>query len=270
MNRKIIILICIMSLLVTTSCYSRGKEEDVVKISPFRIEQSAFLQLYIPNISQSCLITEMIGVSEIDESQEVAESLNLLVKRTRESLNYVDMDVIVFLNISVVSDTAFIEYEFQENTELTEMEEALLLYAIINTAAIPQEIEFVKLTNNSGSKYFFEHYNIEVPLAPSNALLYKDYVSPILPVKGLFDSMIAGRPLTTLEDIEINNIIENLAFEIKRYNILNYEYNKYGDFTTVKTKIVFMDEIYNTKTLDLSFLLELASGRFTIKEIIEH
>jgi len=259
-----------MILSVTTSCYSRGKEENVIKISPFRIEQSAFLQLYIPNISQSCLITEMIGVSEIDKSQEVAESINLLVKRTRESLSFVNMDIIVFLNISVVSDTAFIEYEFQENAELTEMEEALLLYSIINTASTPQEIEFVKLTNNSGSKYFYNYFNIEVPLAPSNALLYKDYVSPITPVKGLFDSIIAGRQLTTLEDIEINNIIQNLTFQIKRYNILNYEYNKYGDFTTVKAKIAFMDEIYNTKTLEVSFLLELTSGRFAIKEIIEH
>lgn len=270
MSRKIIIMICIMSSLVLTSCYSRGKEEEVVKISPFRIDQSAFLQLYIPNKSQSCLITEMIGVSEIDESREVAESLNLLVKRTGESVNFVNMNVIVILNISVVSDTAFIEYEFQENTELTEMEEALLLYALINTASVPQEIEFVKLNNNSGSKYFFEHFNIETPLAPSNALLYKDYVSPIMTVKGLLDQMIEGTPLTSLEDIEINNIIQNLTFQIKRYNILNYEYNKYGDFTTVKTKIVFMDEIYNSKTLELSFLLELTSGRFTIKEIIEH
>jgi hypothetical protein len=89
-------------------------------------------------------------------------------------------------------------------------------------------------------------------------------------VKGLLDQMIEGTPLTSLEDIEINNIIQNLTFQIKRYNILNYEYNKYGDFTTVKTKIVFMDEIYNSKTLELSFLLELTSGRFTIKEIIEH
>jgi hypothetical protein len=253
-----------------TACYSRGKEEDVIKISPFRIEQSAFLQLYIPNKSQSCLITEMIGVSEIDESREVAESLNLLVRRTNESVNFVNMDSIIFLNISVVSDTAFIEYEFQENTELTEMEEALLLYAIINTASIPQEIDFVKLNNNSGSKYFFEHYNIEVPLAPSNALLYKDYVSPIKTVKGLFEAIIDGRALTTLEDIEINNIIQNLTFQIKRYNILNYEYNKYGDFTTVKARIVFMDEIYNSRTLELSFLLELTGGRFNIKEIIEH
>jgi len=128
----------------------------------------------------------------------------------------------------------------------------------------------VKLSNSSSDKYFFSKYNIDVPLASTNALLYKDYVSPIQTVANLLNAIVEKRELPSIADNEVSAILQSITFEIKRFDIMDYEYNKYGDFVTVRSKIIFGDNLSNEKTMELSFLLELLSGRFEIKEIIAH
>jgi hypothetical protein len=266
--KKNLIYIVILSFILS-GCYDRGVEEaDIMKISPFKEYENALVQLYLPNRNLKCIITELSGVSNFDQSNEIMESLNHMKKRTSESYNFVQMKDFNFLNVSVVSDTAFIEYDNLGNTDFTEMEECLLLYSIINTVANTKGVDFVKLTNNSSSKQFIKYYNIEAPFSSTNTLLYKDYQSPIETIKNFLDNVIEGKEPASIAESEINNIIYNLSFDAIGYRIKTYEYNKYGEFITANVQIVLTDSFRNITTVKLSFLLELSGGKFVIKEII--
>jgi len=89
-------------------------------------------------------------------------------------------------------------------------------------------------------------------------------------VANLLNAIVEKRELPSIADNEVSAILQSITFEIKRFDIMDYEYNKYGDFVTVRSKIIFGDNLSNEKTMELSFLLELLSGRFEIKEIIAH
>ncbi len=270
-NRILAMILLLITTVAISGCYHRGiEDESVFKVSPFRVEQSAFLQLYIPNKSQSCLIRELVGVSEIDESREIEEALRLLKKRSTESVNFVNMNSLVFLNITVLTDTVYIEYEFLPETQLTEMEEALMLYAIINTATTHPEIDFVKLNNNHGYTVFFNYYNIEVPLASTPTLLYKDYISPYRSLEGWLEAMMEKREFPFVDELVVSAFHRIKTTPLSNYALESVEYNKYGEYVTMRVKMGLYDDEENRRDVHWSFLLELTGNRFFIKELLDH
>ena len=70
-------------------------------------------------------------------------------------------------------------------------------------------------------------------------------------------------------EAEVRNIFYNTGFDIVSYRLLKYEYNKYGEYVTVKTNIMLQDSSSNLINENLSFLLELINGKYIIKEIVE-
>ncbi|WP_073047328.1 GerMN domain-containing protein [Dethiosulfatibacter aminovorans] len=267
MKNKIMISILAVVILLTTSC--TRSEDDVIRISPFSEEENVYVQLYLPNKSMSCIITELSGVYDLNEAKEIEETLDIMQNRTMESGSFVSMEYLKILNTSVVSDTVFIEYYFDNGNELDEMEECLMLYSIVNTATNYENIDFVKLTNSNGSNYFSKYFNIESPFTPTNTLLYKDYISPIETVEKFLNSVIVKNIPDSAAEAKANNIFYNTGFDIVSYKITKYEYNKYGEYVTVKTNIMLQDSSGNYTNENISFLLELSSGKYKIKEIVE-
>jgi hypothetical protein len=267
MKNKVVILILIMMALIMTSCSK--SEDEVIKISPFSEEENIYVQLYLPSKRMNCIITELSGVYNLDETREIEETLNIMQDRTKESGSFVSMEQLEILNISVVSDTVFIEYLFDHDLEIDEMEECLLLYSIVNTATNYEDIDFVKLTNSNGNNYFYKYYNIESPFTATNTLLYKDYLSPVETVEDFLDAIIVKNIPDNAIEAEVRNIFYNTGFDIVSYRISKYEYNKYGEYVTVKTNIMLQDSSSNLINENISFLLELINGRYIIKEIIE-
>ncbi len=268
MKNKVMILILALMAVFMTSCF-RSENDDVIKISPFSEEENVYVQLYLPSKSMNCIITELSGVYDLNEAKEIEETLNIMQNRTRESESFVSMEHLNIFNISVVSDTVFIEYSLDNSIELDEMEECLMLYSIINTAANYENIYFVKLTNSDGSDYFHRYFNIESPFTATNALLYKDYLSPIDTVEKFLNSIIVKNIPNNVAEAEVSNIFYNTGFDIVSYKISKYEYNKYGEYVTVKTNIMLQDSSSNFINENISFLLELTNGKYIIKEIVE-
>jgi hypothetical protein len=267
MKNKVMILILALMAVLTTSCFR--SEDDVIKISPFNEEENIYVQLYLPSKSMKCIITELSGVYDLNETKEIEETLSIMQNRTRESESFVSMEPLNIFNISVVSDTVFIEYSLDNSIELDEMEECLMLYSIINTAVNYEDIDFVKLTNSDGSDYFHRYFNIESPFTATNALLYKDYMSPINTVEKFLNSIIVKNIPDNVAEAEVSNIFYNTGFDIVSYKISKYEYNKYGEYVTVKTNIMLQDSSSNFINENISFLLELTNGKYIIKEIVE-
>lgn len=268
MKNKVMILILVLIAIFMTACF-RSENKDIIKISPFSEEENIYVQLYLPSKSMNCIITELSGVYDLNEAKEIEETLNIMQNRTKESESFVSMEHLNIFNISVVSDTVFIEYSLDDSIVLDEMEECLMLYSIINTAVNYENIDFVKLTNSDGSDYFYRYFNIKSPFTATNSLLYKDYLSPIDTVEKLLNSIIVKNITDNVAETEVRNIFYNTGFDILSYKIAKYEYNKYGEYVTVKTNIMLQGSSGDFINEKISFLLELTNGKYKIKEIIE-
>ncbi|MBN2285064.1 MAG: hypothetical protein JXQ26_03375 [Tissierellales bacterium] len=266
---NLFIIFLLLVVFISAGCTPKGDEDQVLKISPFNEYENTLLQLYLPNKNLSCIITEISGVSDFDDSNEIMEMLNFMKNRTSESRSFVQMEGINFLTASIVSDTAFIEYDVSEDLMMSEMEECLLLYSIINSVSNIKEVNLVKLSSSTGSKQFMKYYNIETPLAPTNTLLYRDYQSPLSPIENMMNSVMTRKEPNNPTEAEVSDIVYNTEFDIVDYTIKSYEYNKYGEYITVRTQVVFTDSSNNLITIVFDFLLELTGGRFKIKEIIK-
>lgn len=267
MKSKVMISILAIVVLLMASC--ARSEDDVIRISPFSEEENVYVQLYLPSKSMNCIITELSGVYDLNEAKEIEETLDIMQNRTKESASFVSMEHLKIFNISVVSDTVFIEYSLDHSIKIDEMEECLMLYSIVNTATNYENIDFVKLTNSDGSNYFSKYFNIESPFTATNTLLYKDYISPIKTVEKFLNSIIVKNAPDNAAEAEVNNIFYNTGFDIVSYKISKYEYNKYGEYVTVKTNIMLQDSSSNYINENISFLLELTNGKYIIKEIVE-
>lgn len=270
MKKKLILAqIVVIIFFLLSGCFSRGKEVEITEISPFKIKEKSLVQLILPNKSLNCLITELSGVSEFNQENEVKEVLEILRKRTLESNSFVSLGLINFLKLSVVSDTVYIEYAFQDSINLSEMEECLMLYSIVNTVSNYQGIKFVKLSNNNGSKHFLNYFSIEDPLTPTNLLLYRDYVSPIKSIELFLKSANSKKETYSILESQIKNLLFNTGTDIVSYKITDYEFNKYSEYITADIKLVMKDISNNSINKEVSFLLESVNGKFIIKEIFE-
>lgn len=270
MKKKLIlvqIILLIVSLL--TGCFSKVNKENIIEISPFKVENKSLIQLILPNRSLNCLITELTGISEINQEIEIDEVLDLMRKRTLDSDSFVSLELIKFIKTSIVSDTIYIDYSFQDSINLSEVEECLMLYSIVNTVSNYKGIKFVKLSNSNGSKKFLNYFNIEDPLTPTKILLYRDYASPIEAIKKFLNSANIKKETYSILEAQIRNILFDTGTDIMSTNIIDYEYNKYSEYVTVNIKINLRDNSNNSINKEVSFLLELVNGRFIIKEILE-
>ena len=266
--KKITLLIIILFLILFSSCSENNEESDVIKIIPFNEDKNKeeIVQIYLPNINLSCLITELTTIKDITKETYIERSLQRMIMRSLESKSFIDMNIINIMKSDIVDETVFLTIEWKDNVYVNEEEECLILYSLINTVSSMDEIQYVKIINET-KNFFFSKYNIKEAFSPSNTVLYKDYVKPINIVDEILNDYFYNEDIhSNASEKAVKFLNENLS-EYIGYNIKNYYYNQYNTLLTVTIEATFYNEKYSRTDEELSFLLEYNNGKFRIREI---
>jgi len=268
MKNIILIIIIIILLFTFSSCSEDNEESNVMKIIPYNEEknQEEIVQIYLPNINLSCLITELTTIKGITKDTYIERSIERMIMRSLESKSFIDMNIINIIKSDIVDETVFLTIEWKDNVYINEEEECLILYSLVNTVTSMDGVEYVKIINGT-KDFFFSKYNINEALSPSNTILYKDYLKPINSVDEKLNSFFDNANIYSDSSEESISFIEENLSEYIGYNIRNYYYNQYNTLLTVTIEATFYNEKYNRSDEVLHFLLEYNNGKFRIREI---
>lgn len=285
-KRVLVFIILIVFLFTGCENYNIVKEdsENYPIISPFPDKEQKEIILYYPDIEYDYLITEFRKI-EVEEGKKIEEIVMrefLKGPKTNRAKTLVPKGT-ELISIDVINGVAYISFtDDLINKDLSEKDEALLLYSIVNTITEIKDIMNVQiLIEGRSKKIFCNHYKIDRPLHESRFLVNRKYVSPLKAIVGYYNGLknqdyglvMEYMKIVTDDNLDksiIGRYIENKYKEIWNYRINDYIINKYDVELSMEVDMSVYyynsNERYNYKE---KYNLEIERDKFVIIKELE-
>lgn len=248
LNLALLIVFITLALFGCTSDESLKPSEDVKIIEPFKVYKKDYVTVYFVDEKLEKLSEKAVKVEErgIPIEEFLAKTLKQGPK-SKDIKTIIPSDV-EFLSIDLIDKVAYLNLSKNISKEdMTENEEALLLYSIVNTFTGFDNIDKVQiLINGEIKEVLSKHYSIEEPLEFCEALTEK-YINPMQAIAEYYDAIIKRHSYKLQEkiykyDIRGYSVLLDL-FADKRFSDVenfifeNYKINGYGDYFKVEFKM---------------------------------
>ncbi|MBS4535841.1 GerMN domain-containing protein [Clostridium sp. D2Q-14] len=285
MNKSFfIILLSILLILLIIGCQKYDDFDNLGEntqiISPYSTENDFDVALYYPDLSLSRLVRKDIKIKNITNSIEM-EVLQRLIRGINDEniVNLIPRNTKV-LSVEVSDQIAYINFSKDIiEKDITQEEEALLIYSIVNTMTELDSINSVQILINGERKdIFLNYYNIENPLKYSKLIVKEDYVNPINTIEKYY-KMVREKDAANLVGVftkserkdkiayTIKHIEKNIdGYNVKSYIINNYEYSNLID---VEIEVITSEGKSINKNEVFSLVYSNEQNIFKINEIYE-
>lgn len=285
MGKKYILIILIVFLCIfMASCQSYDiileDSNNYPQINPIS-ENSLEVILYYPNKEMEHLVPEIRVVSLSNEkTEEIA--VNELLKGTEEKgLKSIIPKDTEILSLDIVEDIAYISFSSELlDKDYEEEEEAFIIYSIVNTLTnIPTINKVQILIDGKAVDRLSKHYSIREPLGFSDAIVDRDYISPVSVLNEYYNALLEKSysrsidmlDLDDLGNLKTNTLMAYLRNEFKgitQFDIKNYTIYEYGDKTKIDVEILFTYEKNNKKLSSKKVELISNKDKFLIKGLL--
>lgn len=269
MRNKITLLLLILIIIIIYFQFAIIQKEtsELPPIEPFSSYKDFIVTLYYPDISMSKLVPEIRKISNDNAKIEEIIIKELLKGTNNEKLINVIPNKTKLISITTVGDVIFINFSKKIiNKDLTEKEEALMLYSIVNTITQLKNITQVQILIEGEIKEIFQnHFKISESLE-YRSIFMNDYNSPIMVVHEYYNSIIYlnYKKLTELfvdvSKVEIRELLKEFQIDSKNliyYNIIDYSINIVdNENTNVRVKI---KEMYKNEQKDRDYIFYIVN-----------
>lgn len=234
MRNKLTLLLLILIIIIIYFQFAIIQKEtsELPPIEPFSSYKDFIVTLYYPDISMTKLVPEIRKISNDNAKIEEIIIKELLKGTKNEKLINVIPNKTKLISITTVGDVIFINFSKNIiNEDVTEKEEALMLYSIVNTITQLKNITQVQILIEGEIKEIFQnHFKISESLE-YRSIFMNDYNSPINLVHEYYNNIIYSnyKKLTELfvdvEEVEIKYLLKEFRGDSKNiiyYNITDY------------------------------------------------
>ncbi|MBS4537147.1 GerMN domain-containing protein [Clostridium sp. D2Q-11] len=284
MNKKLFLINIIIILTILAGCknyddISQSNDKTPI-ISPYSSENNFDVTLYYPDKNLERLVPKTIRIEDITNNLEI-EVLEKLIEgiKDKDIKNLIPQKTKV-RSIDISDQIAYINLSKEVNKEdITQEEEALLIYSIVNTMTQIDSINSVQILIDGERKDIFSnYYNIESPLKYSELIVKTNYVDPIDTIKKYYDIVKRQDP-SELVDIfkevdkksRIAYGMQHINRDIKQYNIEGFKINNYKQtiLVDVRIKVITNEDKEIDKNHVFSLVYVEEEDVFKISDIYE-
>lgn len=240
-------------------------------ISPFTGDYGSEIMFYFPAANSNKLDSEIRVIDNQNKSYEEIILDEILNGPENRELRNVFPDGLEILSVDVIGQIAYLNFNDKlVNSNLTEAEENLMIYSIVNTMVQSDKITRVQFLID-GDRSSFKNNSIQIsePLDPSNFLKTREFVSPNQFLKKYYSMLITRDELSGFYSDDYEELANSLeSIDIQNIEIVDMSYNKYS--TRLEVKINLSYENSNNEKFDLLQKIELIyTDHYEIKSIEE-
>ncbi|WP_427339460.1 GerMN domain-containing protein [Caloranaerobacter sp. DY30410] len=285
MKSKILIL-ALSFIFFFTGCNKNKtiyeETNSYLPISPFPKKNIHNITLYFPDKDLNYLVPE---IREVDIRNYPIEKIvieELLKGPRNEQLTNLIPSGTRLISTDIIGEVIYLNFSKELIKEgLSEKEEALVLYSIINSAAQIENVDKVQiLIEGEAREVFYKYFTIDKPKEPSSLIINNKYVSPISTVIEYYNNIISQNYIEVANLFHINEeknmnyytigaYFQNYYGNISEYLVKEYKINNYDKFVNVYVVLeLFYNNDMNKKTQEQEFILILENSRFKINEIL--
>ncbi|WP_069649255.1 GerMN domain-containing protein [Caloranaerobacter ferrireducens] len=285
MKSKILILTLIF-IFFFTGCNENkiiyDESNSYLPINPFPEKNIHNITLYFPDKDLNYLVPE---IREVDIRNQPIEKIIIeeLLKGTKnEELTSLIPSETRLISTDIVGKVIYLNFSKELlKGSMSEKEEALVLYSIINSAAQIENVDKVQiLIEGEAREVFYKYFTIDKPKEPSSLIINNKYVSPISTVIEYYDNIINQNYIEVANLFHINgdkninyytmkSYFQDYYGNISKYLVKEYKINNYDKFVDVYVVLeLFYNNDMNKKIHEQEFILILRNGRFKINEIL--
>lgn len=256
--RKKLNLILLIIILLLSGCNNYDViEEDSYNyppINPLPNEGKLEVTLFYPNQQLTHLVPE-IRIINSDNNDLSSTVIEELFKGTdKKGLVNIIPKSIKFLSVDVLEGTAYVNLSSNlKDNNMSEKEEAFILYSIVNTLCKLGNINSVQiLLDGQMSDRFINVYSIKEPLSYSSLIVEEDYINLISVIKNYYNSITSNDFGSLLKQLNLNDhdylILGMIKAEfgilskyIDDFQIKNYVISRYNYEIEVTADIILYD-----------------------------
>ncbi len=285
MSKLFIIFLILISLTAGCNRYDDNsiEGENIKPISPFSAEVYEKINLYFPNEDMTSLKKES-RVIKAEKNKLNNIIINELIKGSNnfERRSIIPKDT-KLLSLDVVNSIAYVSFSKELILQkYSEIEEAFILYSIVNTLTEREDINKVQILIEGEIKdLLYKRYSISYPQEYSSIIVDKTYQSPIYVILQYYEALASNNYEDILilfgedkRDIQRRFFIpsyKELQSNVYNYEINNYLFTKYDEeiIVTIHSTIYYnKDKMKEDQTR--YFGLSYEKGRYKIDSISSH
>lgn len=285
MKSKILALVLIFIFFFTGCNENKIIYEEPnshLPINPFPEKNIHNITLYFPDKDLNYLVPE---IREVDIKNQPIEKIiieELLRGTQNEELTNLIPSGTRLISTDIVGKVIYLNFSKELIKEsMSEKEEALVLYSIINSAAQIENVDKVQiLIEGETSEVFCRYFTINKPKEPSTLIIKNKYISPISTVIKYYNNIIKHNYIEIANLFHINgdrnmnyytikSYIQDYYGNISKYLVKEYKINNYDKFVDIYVTFeLFYNNDMKKKIQEEEFKLILSNGKFKINEII--
>lgn len=231
---KIIPIIVLFIFLVGCQSYTVLHENDsnYPAINPMPEGYQVDIRLFFPQKEADILVEEVRKVNLENKKLETVVIEELLKGTHKEGLRNVIPSGAKMLSIHLQGSVAYVNFNKALIKEkITESEEALIIYSIVNSLAANEDIDNVQILIEGEKKEKYSKHKLNEPIGFSKLLLESSYYSPENIVKEYYDALLKRdfMKMSRMGSVQdVNETRYNLFatyYESQELGLANYEIN---------------------------------------------
>lgn len=268
MKRLLIVMEIIIMMIITGCSASKivKPSADTPIIKPFPGEYGAEMSVFFPQINENKLAEEKRIIENENKKYEELVIDELLKGPDSNTLKRIISEKVKLISINVLGQIGYVNFnkEFLK-ADLSEEEEILLIYSIVNTLTQVDKISKVQiLIEGERLSNTNKHLELSEPLEKSYILEKYKYSSPIIPIINYYNKLI-NKDEFRFQNTSNDNYLNFVQME--SFKINEYRFNKYNTNMRIEVDIEYKvksesDFRKDTQTFILGFIEE----QFYIKE----
>ncbi|QIB26635.1 GerMN domain-containing protein [Caloranaerobacter azorensis] len=285
MKGKILILILSFVFFFTGCNVNKTvceESDDYPPISPFPKKNIHNITLYFPNKNLDYLVPEIRKVDVRNQPIEKIIIEELLKGTHNEQLTNLIPSETRLISTDIIGKIMYLNFSKELIREdLSEKEEALVLYSIINSAAQVENVDEVQiLIEGETREVFYKYFTIDKPKKTSSLIINNAYVSPISTVMEYYNNIINQDYIGVIDLFHISesenknyyaleSYFQDYYGNISKYLIKEYKISNYDKFVSVYVVLeLFYNNNMDKKVQEQEFILILEDNKFEINEIL--
>lgn len=248
--KKNFLFIIIFIIIIISGCeiYDdvESSDENTPIITPNPLEDSFDVKLYYPDKYNEKLIVKNITIKDLTRKLEIEVLEKLISSLDDNSSNNLIPNDTRIRSIDIEDQIAYINFSNElKKKELTENEEVLLIYSIVNTMTELDSINSVQILIDGEKEEVLEDvFSIENPIKYSELIVSNEYNNPLDTIEEYYN-ILNSRDTTKLA-LLFKNIdkksrvyyeMQYVDRNIKDYNIKSYKLNNYRSSILVDVKV---------------------------------
>ncbi|WP_352420092.1 GerMN domain-containing protein [Proteiniborus sp.] len=245
---KIISILILIVFLSGCQSYTTIHEDDINYpfINPIPKGTQAQINLFFPLKKVDVLAKEIRTVNLENRKLETVVIDELLKGTDNDEFRNVIPNGVKLLSINIQDSIAYVNFnKALINEKVEEVEEALIIYSIVNSLTSIEDIDKVQILIEGEKREKFYIYKLNEPIEFSHLVLDMPYNSPIIKVKEYYNALMERdyRKMFEMESTQYKNETRYNIFELYYetqnrglvdYEITNYEIIKYDNETILR------------------------------------